>query len=312
MKQIRQALMFSAGIFLILLGIVGLVLPFLQGWLFIFLGLSLIAPRLAERLRRRFFRRFFKSDLIYLEEWKRSNVEAGFTTRRFGLVLKNTEDLLLEANRREFIRLFSESSVARSHKLSVPERLVLLRQVHGSEVKVLKDEQACSKPGLYPLEGTDGAITNVSGLTVLVFSADCLPIFFTCGAWVGLAHAGWRGTKGCIASGMVEKLCRESGLPAQEIRVLFGPCISARHYEVGPEFKDYFRPSSLRFVGNGRDRSLHFDLAKENEAQLIEAGVPAKNISNHDICTYAESETFDSFRRDGQASGRIISFITKR
>ena len=307
MKQIRQALVFSAGVFLILLGIIGLVLPILQGWLLIFLGLSLIAPRLAERLRRRFFRRFFKSDLIYLEEWKKTNVEAGFTTRHFSLVLKNTEELLSRENQTELIRLFSKSAVASSHKLLVPDKLVLLRQVHGSGIRVLRDAQIYKASGLYPIEAVDGAITQIKGLTLLVFSADCLPIFFVCGDWVGIAHAGWRGTKGRIAAAMVENLCKESGLPPSDVRAVFGPCISASHYEVGEEFGGYFRSSSLvRKAGK-----LCFDLAKENEAQLIEAGMPAKNISNHDICTYSEGETFYSFRREGQAAGRIISFITK-
>jgi len=49
---IRKTLLFIAGLFLIALGIVGLILPVMPGWIFIFLGLSFIAPEFAEKLKQ--------------------------------------------------------------------------------------------------------------------------------------------------------------------------------------------------------------------------------------------------------------------
>ncbi|QQS59133.1 hypothetical protein IPN35_06140 [Candidatus Peregrinibacteria bacterium] len=49
-KTIRRWVEIIGGTFLILLGIVGLVLPFLQGILFIVLGVTLISPAHGKRL----------------------------------------------------------------------------------------------------------------------------------------------------------------------------------------------------------------------------------------------------------------------
>ena len=72
MKKIVLAII---GILFILIGMTGLVLPVIPGWVLIFFGLSFIAPKLAERLKRRLFRKFFKKGIIYLEEWKRFSLK---------------------------------------------------------------------------------------------------------------------------------------------------------------------------------------------------------------------------------------------
>ena len=50
-EYLIRGLRFFGGSVLILIGIVGIFLPILQGWLFIFLGLFLIKPEYAYRLR---------------------------------------------------------------------------------------------------------------------------------------------------------------------------------------------------------------------------------------------------------------------
>ena len=114
-----------------------------------------------------------------------------------------------------------------------------------------------------------------------------------------------------MAQKVLKLLLEKSGKEPGQARVMFGPSIRACHYEVGPEFKGHFPASSLRYVGNGRDRSLRFDLPKENRRQLIEAGVPAGNITDFGICTVAENRDFYSFRKEKDSAGRIISFIVK-
>jgi uncharacterized membrane protein YbaN (DUF454 family) len=43
MKELKRVLFFVTGIFCLLLGLAGLALPFLQGWLLIFLGTAFLA-----------------------------------------------------------------------------------------------------------------------------------------------------------------------------------------------------------------------------------------------------------------------------
>ena len=63
----KKFFLFIAGIFLILIGIVGWLLPVVPGWAFIFIGLSFIAPAFAARLKRRILRRFSKKEVVYLK-----------------------------------------------------------------------------------------------------------------------------------------------------------------------------------------------------------------------------------------------------
>ena len=302
----RKIFVWVAGIFLILLGIIGLILPIMPGWVLIFLGLSFIAPKLAQKLRRRIFRKFFKSDIVHLEEWKKTRAQAGFTTRHFPLFLSKTDDLLEEANQKKFIALLSESPVIKSRRLGPLKKFVLLKQVHGEQLAVLEDSASYAREGFYHVPGSDGAVTNIPGLTLLVFSADCLPIFFLAGRWIGLVHAGWRGTQNQIAPKVLKLLSEKSGRKPKNIRVLFGPRIGVGHYEVGQEFRTIFPASSLVEKNN----KLYFDLAKENARQLKDAGAAGRRISDHEICTVSENDDFYSFRKEGDKAGRNVSFIS--
>lgn len=50
-KSIWKTIRFIAGIFLVLFGIIGLLIPILQGWLLFLVGIYLINPSLATKLK---------------------------------------------------------------------------------------------------------------------------------------------------------------------------------------------------------------------------------------------------------------------
>jgi copper oxidase (laccase) domain-containing protein len=43
----------------------------------------------------------------------------------------------------------------------------------------------------------------------------------------------------------------------------------------------------------------------------VTAGVPRESISIHPACTKCGGEQFASFRRDGEASGRMIALVAR-
>lgn len=299
MKKIVLAII---GISFILIGIAGLVLPVIPGWLLIFVGLSFIAPKLAERLKRRFFRKFFKKGIIRLKEWEKFSVKAELTTKHFPLALKKTDELLDPKIQAEFQKLVSG------------ERFVFLNQVHQRCVEVLDDESKYARGGFYHLPNADGVLTNIKGLTLLVLTADCLPIIFCAKTrhsekadWIGIVHAGWRGTKERIAEAAFQTLLSKSKASPADIYILFGPAIRKDHYEVGPEFREYF---GKRFVRK-RDGKFYFDLIAQNRKQLLRAGALRQNILDLEICTVCENSDFYSFRKEQDSAGRIVSLITK-
>ena len=208
-------------------------------------------------------------------------------------------------------------------------RFAFLNQVHGNNIAVIEDEKQVEKPGFYHFLKADGIVTNISHLTLLVMTADCLSIFFIvlkrgpeaqkpASDWVGLAHAGWRGTRQEIARKTISLLRERSGCRPEDIFVAFGPVIGSAHYEVGSEFQQYFPASTDRrrlFDPQPALRRINekwlLDLACENTRQLREAGIPKAHLVNLKICTVDENSHFYSSRKEKDAAGRMISFITK-
>ena len=176
-----------------------------------------------------------------------------------------------------------------------------LQQVHGGRVAVLQSKHQ----RFQRLKQTDGVITNIPGLTLLALTADCLSIYFMVPGWVGVVHAGWRGTREKIARTAAKLLMKKSKCAPSELRVIFGPSICGEHYEVGKEFKKHFLKSSLTM----RKGKYYLDLIQENRRQIIREGVLLKNISSTALCTISQNKFFYSFRREKDTAGRMISFI---
>jgi len=314
--SLKKIVYYIIGIVCIVIGAAGVVLPIVPGWPFLFLGLTLVAPRQAIRLRNWVHRRFFKQETIHLREWRPLDVHAGFTTKHFPLMLKKTDDLLDLSNQDKFRTLIWKSHVILAHEKSSAGKFAFLNQVHGDAVVVLEDAKLYDKPGFYHFLKADAVVTNIERLTLVVMSADCLSVFLCApkrsesgrktAAWVGVVHAGWRGTRLGIVKKAVATLSERSGIPPSEILASFGPAIGNSHYEVGQEFLDYFPPSSLK----KKREKLYFDLPRENRRQLLEAGLRPGNLLNPKICTIAENRHFYSFRKEKADAGRIISFIT--
>ena len=108
-----------------------------------------------------------------------------------------------------------------------PQNLVLTRQTHTDLVRVVtaEDRLGCFHRA-YP--ECDGLVTNVPGLALVVFTADCTPILLhdpVTGA-VGAVHAGWRGTAKEIAARAVEAMVSAFGTKPCDIRAAIGPNIA--------------------------------------------------------------------------------------
>lgn len=311
----KRAVYMVVGSVCMVVGLAGAVLPLLPGWPFFFVGLSLIAPRQAIRFRNHIRRKFFKDDTILLTEWRPFGVHAGFTTKHFPLVLKKTDELLDLSKQKMFRELLWKSHVKLSHDKASDGRFAFLNQVHGDKVVVLEDAKLYEKEGFYHFLEADGVLTNIRGLTLVVMTADCLPIYL-CAAqghgrarrasWIGLVHAGWRGTRDRIAPKALEMLCQRAGCRPSDVHVQFGPSIRHRHYEVGSEFTGYFPGKAVRM----RRNRYYFDLAGENRRQLKEAGIGRDNVHDSRICTVSENKRFYSFRKEKENAGRILSFAT--
>ncbi|MFM1822735.1 MAG: hypothetical protein RI967_1001, partial [Planctomycetota bacterium] len=119
----------------------------------------------------------------------------------------------------------------------------------------------------------DAITSTPGGPAVLVRIADCVPVLLAdprTGS-VAAVHAGWRGVVAGIVARAVEAL-RAAGARPEDLVAAVGPCISARHFEIGPEVADALALANLascvRTPGVHGPRH-HADLVEAVRAQLV-------------------------------------------
>lgn len=185
--------------------------------------------------------------------------------------------------------------------------LVEAQQVHGGDVAVIR--AAALYDGSIEIGGIDGFVTNVPGVALAIYVADCLAIFLSHeqAPVVGLAHAGWRGLAADMPAALVRTALAAFGGTADQLRLALSPCIRACCFEVGEEVAEQFEA-----VPGAVDRSRekpHVDMIAVATAQLRQAGVPADHIEVMDGCTRCEPERFASYRWDPKRCGRNVALV---
>jgi YfiH family protein len=171
--------------------------------------------------------------------------------------------------------------------------LATAKQIHSD--RVLQVES----PGLQG-EG-DALVSNIADISLAIRTADCLPILMADprNRAVAAVHAGWRGVVSKIAPKAIETMRQKFGTRPEDLIVAIGPGIGACCFEVGPEV-------AIQFGLTGRTK---VDLIGTMCRQLGRNGVSASQISASGLCSYCDSELFESYRRDREASGRMIAMI---
>lgn len=197
------------------------------------------------------------------------------------------------SRRKEYLRALS----------LIPEKLVMVKQTHGSSVVVVKK----TDPTLIDAPA-DGLITKIPGLILGIRTADCIPIFF----WdpsrkiAGIAHGGWRGIKDGIISRMLNAFEREFGTRMRDLHIVMGPAIGKCCYEVSKEFLGYF-PGFYHKKDAGKG---HLDLKGVVRDRLVKRGVLAFQIDDAGLCTVCNNKAFFSYRVENQTKERMLSVIS--
>ncbi len=173
------------------------------------------------------------------------------------------------------------------------------RQVHGAVVVEASSTLAAVD--------ADAVVGRTPGEVCSVQTADCLPMLFCShdGAVVAAAHAGWRG----LAGGVLEATLRTMARPPAEVMAWLGPAIGPAAFEVGPEVRAAFvsddSATAAAFRAGAGDRWFA-DIYRLARLRLERAGVT--DVHGGGRCTFRESETFFSYRRDG-VCGRMATLI---
>jgi YfiH family protein len=229
----------------------------------------------------------------------------------------------VERNRELFLR---ELGVANGRK---PWPLITLRQVHSDLIHRVDEIP-------HELLTGDGLVTDTPGLVLVVQTADCLPVILVDRKRraLGVFHAGWRGTVKRIVEKGVGEMRRHFASDPRNLIAAIGPGVRGCCYEVGQEVRINFESqfaygSSLfrevkesdpvrekypllfltaRAPGHSElPVKLFLDLAEANRRQLLDAGVPAKNIDAAAPCTVCHTELLFSYRAEKGVTGRLMA-----
>lgn len=193
---------------------------------------------------------------------------------------------------------------------------VLTRQVHGTNVvRAKRSDAGAGVTGPLPWESADGLITNVPGLLLGCFAADCVPILFADPVHraVGASHSGWRGTVKRMGAVTLQRMKEEFGTNPADVFCGIGPSICRDHYEVSDDVADAFR-TEFPLQQEAIVQDLHnghalLDLWEACRVTLVEAGVRPENIEVTDICTACNPDRLFSHRASHGRRGNIGGFI---
>jgi YfiH family protein len=226
-------------------------------------------------------------------------------------------------------QVFASSIGAKNGRSLWP--LVTLRQIHSDLIHCISNF-----PG--QLLAGDGLITNIPEILLTIQTADCLPVVLVDPKHraVGVFHAGWRGTLKRIVEKGVGEMHRRFGTRASDVKAAIGPGIRNCCYQIGPEvraaFESQFNYGSELFRETKETDEIHekypllfltarapghselpkkifLDLAEANRRQLLDAGVPAKNVRDLRLCTSCRLDLFFSHRAEKGVAGRMMAAV---
>ena len=178
-------------------------------------------------------------------------------------------------------------------------RFARLTQVHGDGVVVVDAPMAL---GEVP-EG-DALVTTTRGLGLMVRVADCVPVVLADprAGVVAVAHAGRAGLVLDVVTRTVEAM-REHGAGA--ISGWLGPHVCGGCYEVPEQLRDEVAAVVPESSATTTWGTPALDVGAGVRAQLDRAGVDLAEVGG---CT-REDAGLHSYRRDGQASGRMAGLV---
>jgi polyphenol oxidase len=203
------------------------------------------------------------------------------------------------------------------------DRVSVVRQVHGAGVMLVT---AATTPDALAAAAADAICTNLPGVAVGIFTADCVPVLVgdpVTGA-VAAIHAGWRGVVAGVVPAALDVLADAFASRARDLRVALGPSIGPCCFEVGPEVVAAFdeRLPAARTHGaiddvaarTGRPGAKpHIDLKRALLVQLESVGVQRAHIDAGAECTMCDpAGRFYSYRRDNTQTGQHLSLIVAR
>ena len=239
-------------------------------------------------------------------------VTHGFTTRMGGVSEGYCSTMNISTTRGDAPEAVEENRKRLARALGVKvEDFTYTHQTHTTNVAVVREEDRGKR-----FMETDGMVTNVPGICLVTFYADCVPLYFVDPVHkaIGLSHSGWRGTVGRMGQVTLEKMKEVYGTRPEDIYAAIGPSICQDCYEVSGDVIEEFQKSFKKSVcpqlfykkENGK---YQLNLWRANQLVLTEAGVAEQKIAVTNLCTHCNPEILFSHRSTGVKRGNLSALL---
>lgn len=201
-----------------------------------------------------------------------------------------------------------------------PENVVMSDQTHTTNVRIITEKDqgnGITRPRNFT--DVDGMITNVPGLVLTTFYADCVPLYFVDPVHkaIGLSHSGWKGTVGKIGLETVRKMKETYQTDPACLYAAIGPSICQDCYEVSEDvisqFQDSFHEKDWKDLFYKKENGKYqLNLWEVNRKIMLEAGIKEEHISMPGICTCCNPEFLFSHRASKGKRGNLAAFLSIR
>ena len=246
----------------------------------------------------------------------------GFSTRLGGASKGRFATMNFSYSRKEDPADVLENFTRMADALGVErDRMVVSYQTHTTNVRrVTREDEGKGVIRERDYRNVDGLITDVPGITLVTFYADCVPLYLVDPVHhaIGLSHSGGRGTVRRMGQVTMDAMKEAFGTRPEDVTACIGPSICRDCFEVGEEvaeaFADAFDPKyrDALYRANAKPGKYQLDLWKANEIIFQEAGVPKEQIHTTNICTMCNSDYLFSHRRVGEERGNLAAFLSIR
>lgn len=234
-----------------------------------------------------------------------SNLVCAFSTRFGGTSKDPYHSLNLGLKTGDKLAFVHENRARFIRSLSINEdQIAYTDQVHSANVEIV------TKAGIYA--ETDALITVRKNLFLVIQTADCFPLFVVDPGTniIAAIHAGWRGALQGVIENTLKTMETKLNVNPDNLFVAVGPGLQQECFEIQSDVYDQIENKYLKIHSDETKRFL--DLKNLIIDKLLQSGLNRKHIYDSGRCTKCEKESFYSFRRDKNKSGRMMGIIGQR
>jgi YfiH family protein len=163
------------------------------------------------------------------------------------------------------------------------------------------------------LPNTDGMVTDIPGINLVIYTADCMPVSFydPVKKVIAVAHSGWRGTVAWISKNILDCMVNTYGSDIWDIHVSIWPSIGPCCYEVtNPEQIAIFDKKYNNIHIHWDTKSV--DIWDSIEQDMMNSGIQKNHFENQKVCTACQNSIYASHRKDNPNTTANLTVISMK